>query len=364
MLSARLAMLQALAAMGDRRTDFLQTIYDRRANLTLAQQIELALYLQRTPGWTMQADALAAEIAQNVYQAARYANLQPQNVWSGSSVEAQAAYVELLGARNAPAADRDRALAALVAQQCKCGWPGLRDTAAALRAVVAYSADQRAVTDFTVQVRVDGKPAGSAVFTGMRAPARVLMLDNLAAGAHTIRLIRRGTGTLHYLVSYTYAVGANSPGRLAGLRVRRTIRPANVQTALATMDIAPQSQPLTFPAGNVYDVAVQVITDHPVDRVVITDPLPAGFEALDTSFQTSASYYQPLSDDWQIAYQQIYRDRITAFAQHLNPGVYTLHYLVRTVTPGEYLWPGASAYLLNAPEQFGRSASRSVHVGS
>jgi uncharacterized protein YfaS (alpha-2-macroglobulin family) len=146
--------------------------------------------------------------------------------------------------------------------------------------------------------------------------------------------------------------------------VRRTIRPANVQTALATMDIAPQSQPLTFPAGNVYDVAVQVITDHPVDRVVITDPLPAGFEALDTSFQTSASYYQPLSDDWQIAYQQIYRDRITAFAQHLNPGVYTLHYLVRTVTPGEYLWPGASAYLLNAPEQFGRSASRSVHVGS
>jgi hypothetical protein len=69
-----------------------------------------------------------------------------------------------------------------------------------------------------------------------------------------------------------------------------------------------------------------------------------------------------LTQAWQIDYQQIYQDRITAYAQHLDPGVYMLHYLVRSVTPGEYLWPGASAYLLNAPEEFGRSAFRSVKV--
>jgi len=34
-----------------------------------------------------------------------------------------------------------------------------------------------------------------------------------------------------------------------------------------------------------------------------------------------------------------------------------MHYLVRSVTPGTYRWPGARAYLRAAPEQFGRTAS-------
>ncbi|HEY9180554.1 MAG TPA: hypothetical protein VIO32_07525, partial [Candidatus Baltobacteraceae bacterium] len=176
-------------------------------------------------------------------------------------------------------------------------------------------------------------------------------------------LRKNGTGTLHYVLTYAYSLTPDAPGRLAGLRARRTIRAVNTTTALDTMDIAPLAQPLTFEAGNVYDVGVQVVVDHPVDRVVITDPLPAGFEAIDTSFLTTAAYYQPLSDDWQIDYQQIYRDRIIAFANHLDPGVYTFHYLARSVTPGQYLWPGTSAYLLGAPEQFGRAAAALVHVG-
>lgn len=364
LLSARLEMLRALAALGDRRTDFLQSIYDRRNDLAFAQKVELALYLQQTSGWRSQADALASEISQEVYLTGRYATLQPQDLWSGSPAEAQAAYLQLLSVRGASAADRDRALQALLAQKCTCGRPGLDDTAAALHGIVAYAAAQHAAPHFTAGIDVDGKPAGSASFNGFGAPAHTFMLRSLSAGSHTIILRKNGAGTLHYVLSYTYAVPADAPGRLSGLRVRRTIRPANLQTALATMDIAPQPNPLTFPAGNVYDVAVQVITDHPVDRVVITDPLPAGFEALDTSFQTTAAYYQPLSDDWQIDYQQIYRDRVTAFAQHLDPGVYTMHYLVRSVTPGEYLWPGTSAYLLNAPEQFGRAAFRRLVITS
>jgi uncharacterized protein YfaS (alpha-2-macroglobulin family) len=362
-LAARFAMLRALAALGDRRTDFLQSIYEGRSKLGLAEQIQLALYLRQTPGWSAQANALAQELSQNVYQTGRYANVQPQHLWYGSLVAAQAAYVQLLAAANAPPADLDRALRALESQRCRCGWPGLDDTAAALQAIVSYAGAQHTPPDFTAQVLVDGKPSGSASFRGFSAPPHTFTITNLATGPHVILLRKTGQGTLHYVLSYAYALAADAPGRLQGLRVRRVVRPANEQTALATIDIAPQNAPLTFAPGNVYDIAIQVMTDHPVDRVVITDPLPAGFEALDTSFQTTAAYYQPLSDDWQIDYQQIYRDRVTAFAQHLDPGVYTLHYLARSVTPGEYLWPGASAYLLSAPEEFGRSAFREVHIG-
>jgi uncharacterized protein YfaS (alpha-2-macroglobulin family) len=112
----------------------------------------------------------------------------------------------------------------------------------------------------------------------------------------------------------------------------------------------------------VFDIGLEVITDHPVNHVVITDPLPAGFEAVDTRFQTSTPYFQPQNDSWQIAYQTIHRDRVVAYGDRLEPGVYTLHYLVRAVTPGTFHWPGAQAHLQYAPEEFGRSASTQLSV--
>jgi len=102
--------------------------------------------------------------------------------------------------------------------------------------------------------------------------------------------------------------------------------------------------------------------DHPVDRVVIDDALPAGFEAVDTTFRTALKAVVPQSDSWQIDTQQVYRDRVVAYAQHLDAGVYELHYLARSVTSGHFAWPGARAYLTDAPEQFGRSAATTLTV--
>ena len=96
--------------------------------------------------------------------------------------------------------------------------------------------------------------------------------------------------------------------------------------------------------------------------MVIKDSLPAGFEAIDSSFQTSAPSLQAGADSWAIGYQQIYRDRVEAYADRLEPGAYRWHYLARSVTPGTFLWPGAEARLQYAPEEFGRSASATLEV--
>ena len=359
--SLRLAALQALAAAGDRRSDFLQSIFARRADLGSAEEARLGVYLQQTPGWGTEAGTVARELSAQIYLTGRYANVQP-GPWYGSLTEAQAAYLELLTARGAAPGDLDRAFRALLAQQCRCGWPALSDTASALQAIVAYAATQTGPPNFSVTFLVDGKAIGAARRLTAATPATTFVLPKLAQGSHTLALQKTGSGMLHYVVSYKYTLDGSAPGRLNGLRVIRTVHPANQATVLASVDIAPQTAPLAFPAGNVYDIGIEIAVDHPVDRVVITDPLPAGFEAVDTSFQTTASYYQPLTQAWQIDYQQIYLDRVTAYAQHLDPGVYMLHYLVRSVTPGTYLWPGATAYLLDAPEQFGRTAFSSVQI--
>jgi uncharacterized protein YfaS (alpha-2-macroglobulin family) len=69
-----------------------------------------------------------------------------------------------------------------------------------------------------------------------------------------------------------------------------------------------------------------------------------------------------MAGSWQIDYQQIHADRVVAFANYLDAGVYTMHYLARTVTPGSYEWPGTQAFLEYAPDEFGRSASSSLTV--
>jgi len=53
-------------------------------------------------------------------------------------------------------------------------------------------------------------------------------------------------------------------------------------------------------------------------------------------------------------------DAEAAARLRLEPGVYSLHYLVRSVTPGKFLWPGAQVHLQYAPEEFGRSADSTL----
>jgi uncharacterized protein YfaS (alpha-2-macroglobulin family) len=149
---------------------------------------------------------------------------------------------------------------------------------------------------------------------------------------------------------------------MEGIRIDRKLHPVNNQSVLATIGFTATKAALTLPAGQVYDVELVIVADHPLDQVVITDPLPAGMEAVDSSFKTATPYFQPLASAWDIDYTEIYRDRVVAFADRLGPGVYSFHYLARTVTPGTFLWPGADAHLEFAPEQFGRTASSTLRV--
>jgi alpha-2-macroglobulin len=266
--------------------------------------------------------------------------------------------------RRAPADRLDGAVRALMAQGCRCGWPFAANAAAALSALTAYAAvSPPAPGRATVTVGSDtiatadfGSTAASKTFTVSASSLPKNQPMNIAA-----------SGIAHYAVLYTYPVAPNAPGQLAAFRVVRTV--TDVSTAassagvatLATMDLAPAAQ-VQLGAGRVFDVGVRAIVDHPVDRFVIEDPLPAGFEAVDTTFRTSLQALVPQSNSWEIDATQIYRDRVVAYAGHLEPGVYDLHYLVRSVTPGTFAWPGARAYLQDAPEQFGRSAGSTLQV--
>jgi uncharacterized protein YfaS (alpha-2-macroglobulin family) len=358
----RFEMLWALDALGDRRSDFLSDIVAQRSTFDQATQIRLARYLLRVPGWHQQGVALAGQLEQALNRTGRYVteSINPWWGWLGSVVDAQAQMLALLVEQHADANTQGGAVAALLAQQCKCGWPTLFDSAQAAQALAEYAGSEKLVP-FTATVSAGGKRVAEVAFATVPAE-RTFAVS--AATLHDARSIdvSSGSGTLHYTLLYTYPVAADSPGELAGLRVIRTLSSPSGSTAIASMDLAALTQPVEVAAGNVFDVGVRLIVDHPIDNVVIEDPIPAGMEAVDASFATASSAVVAQSDSWQIDDQEIYADRVMAYASHLEPGIYDMHYLVRSVTPGTYAWPGAIASLRWAPEQFGRTAATTITI--
>ena len=352
----RFEMLWTLDALGDRRSDFLSDIVTARATFDESTQIRLARFLLRVPGWKAQGVAQADSLEQALYRTGRYATQTSDARWNwlGSTVDAQTQMLDLLLERNADAQTVDGAVAALLAQRCRCGWPTPDDTAAASRALADYAGRERLTPSAAV----------------LSAGAKQLLTQRFAAtpASHTISLsaarlndarnltLRASGGKIHYMLLYTYPVAPDAPGQLAGLRVVRAVRSAGETSVLATMDLTSLRAPVALDAGNTFVVDVRLIVDHPIDGVIIEDPLPAGMEAVDASLPTSGF------SDWRIDDSEMYADRVMFYASHLEPGVVDISYLARTVTPGTYRWPGARAYLRAAPEQLGRTASTTVTI--
>jgi len=361
----RLAALSALSDTGDGRTTFLSEIDAQRAQLGFADRVRLARLLTQAPGYASRAASLSKTIEDQLSQNAFGAvvNLPARYRWYDDRVVAQAEVLRLELARNADGETLDRLTRSLLDLRRNGSFGCACQDAAALEALVALNAHETPA-NFTATATLRGRTLVSRPFSGGRAPqsTTTVAMSALPSGRSDLALAKSGIGTLHYAVTYRYRIAGAAPGLLNGLRVTRTVRPANATAILATMGLALPASPLSLPVANVYDIELEIISDHAVERVVISDPLPAGMEAVDTSFATTSSALAAPATSWQIGDQQIRPDRIDAYADQLDAGVYHLHYLARTVTPGTFVWPGAQAHIADRPDEFGRSAASTVVV--
>ena len=357
----RFEMLASLSDWGERQTAFLDEIVRMNAQFDDATRMHLARYLLATPGYRSTGQQLAKHYLDQTHVSGRFATVNVANPWSwlGSDIQAQAQFVRLLVASGASRDVLDAGIRSLGSMPCKCGWGGIDGTAAALRALAAY---QRVAIPHALHVDVRSGTATLASVDIPNSPAsKALTIAASSLTESKLDLAVRG-GTLDYVVTITAQVPSDAPGALAGIRVTRMMTALGSMTPIVTFDLNPLTAPVSVPATHVYDIGVRIIVDRPLDRIAIDDALPAGFEAIDSAFQTSPQAASEIADAWQIADRQIYADRVTAYAPHLDPGVYEMHYLVRSITPGTYRWPGARAYVRGAPEIFGRSSSGVVTV--
>ncbi|WP_041555107.1 alpha-2-macroglobulin family protein [Nostoc sp. PCC 7524] len=362
----QLNALIALSELGDKRNSFLGEIYQQRNNFDIVTQIKLARYLSQFSEWQDESQQMLSQLQENIYETGRTAviSLPKSWGWMSSNTAIQAQALKLFIANQSQPEVIDKLFQSLLAQRRNGTWQTNYNNAQALTALVAYSQLQPTPPNFLATVQLAGKKLGENRFNGYQNPSLQLNvpMDKLPRGRHDLTLQKSGNGKLHYLVAYSYRLPGNQPGRFNGLRVTKAISKVGESKPLQKTGIYAFDKPLNVESGQVFDIGLEIIADHPVDHIVIKDPLPAGLEAVDQSFQTATAALQAQADSWQIGYRNIYRDRIIAYANHLEPGVYSLHYLVRSVTPGTFLWPGAEVHLQYAPEEFGRSASSTLQI--
>ncbi len=359
---ARLEALETLVFLGEKRDDYLPEIFAQRADLSYYEQIELARLLLALPDWRTRGLALRDKLLEQVTFTGRNATVNTLGDFDETFVAGQSQMLSLLVESGSPGEDVDRALSALLGARHDGRWPCLCDDAEAMNALLIYAHTQTSPPDFDALARV-GETTISAQFRGYGKTSvqQSIPMARLPKGSSEVGLSKSGKGTLHFVVGLRYGVLVDTPGIYNGIRIDRFVRAAGSAPVLASFGLATPSAP-SLSAAKVYDIEDRVTTDHALENVVVDDPLPGGLEAIDSSFAISTKYYEAAQSSWELDYQEIYRDHVLGFAAHLPAGVYAFHYLVRSVTPGDFIWPGARVSLQYAPEEFGRTASSRMTI--
>jgi uncharacterized protein YfaS (alpha-2-macroglobulin family) len=131
----------------------------------------------------------------------------------------------------------------------------------------------------------------------------------------------------------------------------------------------------TFAAGDLVRVTLSVTLPKERRFVAVTDSMPAGVEAVDGFFRTTASDLaaeasrQSSDGSWEEQWRrggfdhvEKYDDRVVIFATRLGEGRHQFSYLVRATTSGTFTAPGTWAEEMYAPEVNGRTGATTIVV--
>ena len=277
-----------------------------------------------------------------------------------------------------PADSPYRGLVAWLLQARSNGrWRNTQENAMALEALVAYYRRFESTTpDFTASATLGPAQVAVAQFRGRSAEAKAAdlpmarVLASAPAGAEQpLTFTRTGAGTLFYSARLRYAVDRLfQQGSDQGIRINRSYAPY-VETGAR-----PPSS--SFKAGDLVRVTLTLQLTKERRFVAVTDPLPAGFEPVESWFASSAANLAreqdnqgDVSADWTewwrrggFDHVERHDDRVQLFATRLSEGRHVFSYIVRATTSGTFRTAPAHAEEMYEPEVFGRTATVGVEV--
>ena len=258
-------------------------------------------------------------------------------------------------------------------------WGNTQENAWALEALVAYykkyeSQPPRFAATVTLGrgTLVREEFSGRSTVAATREITQAQLASQVPAGTdRPIRFEKTGDGTLFYSTRLRYAVNELFQDMLDnGFTIARTYAPFVDDEAGAPTE--------KFKAGDLVRVTLRFTLTKERRYVAVTDPLPAGFEAVESWFATTASDLARAQDDqgepdeggrrwwWErggFDHVERHDDRIQLFATRLSEGVHEFSYIARATTAGTFRTAPTHAEEMYEPEVFGRTRTVTIEVG-
>ncbi|CAN5724212.1 hypothetical protein BH11MYX3_BH11MYX3_16660 [soil metagenome] len=241
-------------------------------------------------------------------------------------------------------------------------WRSTQENLVVLQAMRRYfDAYEKDTPSFTGKLWFGTAAYAEESFVGRSTKRGTARLDwtTLVPGSTTdLSLVKTGTGRMHYRVGITYAPKQTDlPALDAGFVVRRSYTavddPGDVQK------LADGRWKVKLGARVL--VTIEALNTTLRHAVALVDPLPAGFEAVNTNLATAErAAAGTTTNHWD--YQNMRDNRAEVFSMQLREGTHTFAYTVRATTPGVFLAAPAKAEEMYSPETFGRSTGQTVIV--
>lgn len=252
----------------------------------------------------------------------------------------------------------------LVDRQKNGCWRTTQENLYVIDALVTYfRVFEKEEPKFRVEVFLAGKQLMKELFEGrsLRTAFHAASLSTLERSAeYPVEFLKDGPGRLYYTLRMNYYPRGETRAKEEGIAVMKQVdKFEQISSTLARIKV-----------GTIAKVTLTISTNQSRNFVVVDDPIPAGLEIVNTSFQTTATQLgreeTEESREWwwenPFRHREMYDDRALFFADYLPPGVHTVTYLVRATSYGDFAMPATRAEGMYEPEVFGQTASRVIKV--
>jgi uncharacterized protein YfaS (alpha-2-macroglobulin family) len=260
-------------------------------------------------------------------------------------------------------------------------WGNTQENVHAMEALVAYYRKyESTVPDFSAVVKLGDEELAREEFRGRSTGSTTKtipmaqLLEKAPASTRPLTFTREGAGTLFFTTRMRYAVDTlHQEGLDAGFHIERRYEPF--------VETGPRPATTTYKAGDLVRVTLTFRLTKERRFVAVTDPLPAGFEAVESWFATTARDLATRQDqqstidapadetEWESwwrhgGFDHIERhdDRVQLFATRLGEGTHQFSYVARATTAGTFRTAPAHAEEMYEPEVFGRTRTTTIEI--
>jgi len=379
-LNQRAFVVWVLAERGAVPASRAVTLYEQRERMDVFGQAYLALALDRAGGPEQRAriDGLLSDIGGRAYVSAtgtRWDERRDDRLSMNTNTRTTAIVILALSRLDPDNVNLVPAVRWLMSEGSDGHWETTQETAWSVLGLTAFmQATGELKGDYAYDVALGDASLGGGTVSAANIADTVTMtvpVADMATGADNRLVIRRdGEGALYYT---THLRLYRPVDRLEP--VARGIVLGRRYFAVDRRTFEAVGEPIdTAGIGDVVQVRLTIVADKALDYVLLEDPIPSGFEIVDTSLKTTSSAAQaPQLEEvtegededlpwwmrgwWSYwAESQLLDDRAVLFATELGKGTYEYTYLIRASLAGNFRVAPAHVEEMYFPEVFGNSA--------